>query len=69
MKNLALSLVAAFLAGCASSDLGRIVQQAAETVPSTGGSTGSGSVASGGTGYLPCPTARGTGTSARPECK
>jgi hypothetical protein len=69
MKNLAIPFAAALLAGCASSDLGRIVQQATETVPAAGGSTGSGSVASGGTGYLPCPTPQAPGTGARPECR
>lgn len=72
MKTMALPLAAAILAGCSSSpgvaEFGRVVQQATDPAPAAGGNTAPGSVASGGTGYLPC-AARGTGTPARPECK
>ena len=70
MKFMTLAFAAALLAGCASdagtAALGRVVQHASGAAASPGGSTGAGSVASGGTGYLPCAVAQGN---RNPECK
>ena len=73
MKFMAVTLVAMNLVGCASQpelvEFGRALQQASDNVPASGASTGSGSVASGGTGYLPCATARAAATTPSAECK
>ena len=73
MKIMAVTLVAMNLVGCASypelAEFGRAIQQATDDARASGASTGSGSVASGGTGYLPCPTASAAATTSPAECK
>jgi hypothetical protein len=75
MKNLALTFAAVALVGCASNsqmvDLENVMREANGAASTSGPSTGPGYVASGGTGYLPCPAVQVQGTPpiTRPECK
>ena len=74
MKTLSSSLATLVLAGCASQpgigEIGKAVQQATGA-RTAGASADPGSVASGGTGYLPlaCQAAPAPGAVAQPGCK
>lgn len=79
MKFLALCAACAFLTGCAAShaDLARAALQIGTaatpatpgTAPGSGAGMGAGSVASGGTGYLPCAATPANRTAAGADCK
>lgn len=71
MKLMAFLIATGILAGCASNpgwaEVGSAVHHASDGARTLGAGAGSGSVASGGTGYLPCPLVQGT-SGRRAEC-